>query len=108
MGRMQREKGAKFERLVVNKAKEKGLVAQRMAPMQTGFGQAGYSDVMVESWSIECKHHDRVSVVAYDSWTDKPLHALVYQHNRSRPKVVLDLEEFLEMVKMRRDYGKAP
>lgn len=54
MGRMQRQKGATFERLVANAIKARGLEARR------GIGQARsaseVADVQVSGWWVECKH----------------------------------------------------
>ena len=103
MGKMQREKGARFERLVVNLAKGKTLDAERTAPMQAGSGETRHGDVRIEGWSVECKHHQRVSVVSYDDWTNKPRRVLVYQHNNGRPKAVLDLDDFLELASLEKE-----
>ena len=52
MTKMQRDKGAAYERNVVNICKAAGLHAERTAPMQAG--NDGHGDVYIEGWLI---HH---------------------------------------------------
>jgi hypothetical protein len=102
VSKMQRTKGAGFERKVASMARAHGIPAQRMAPMQTQKFLPGFkrhADVEVGPWKVECKHHQKVSVVSYDDWTDSPGRVLVYQHNGRRPKVVMDYEEWLDLVR---------
>ena len=110
---MQRTKGAAFERLIAKLAREQGVPAQRLAPMQTQRFLPGFkrhADVEVGAWKVECKHHDKVSVVSYDTCTDSPGHLLVYRHNGRRPKVVMDYDDFLQLVKrdMEAQLGTTP
>jgi hypothetical protein len=57
MGKMQRTKGAEWERTVVNTAKAFGLEARRTAPNQTQDGSDSFGDVTINGLKCECKHH---------------------------------------------------
>lgn len=60
MGKMQRTKGATWERDVVNAARAMGLDARRTAPNQTQDGSTEYGDVTIEGKKCECKHHANI------------------------------------------------
>ena len=100
-------KGKAFERKVVRLAKEYGVPAVRLAPLQAG--NPSYCDVMLDSWFTECKHHRRVPVNRLAGFTDREQHVLVWQDNGKRPKVVLDLLNFLELIqRVNRLSGSVP
>lgn len=91
MGKMQRNKGATFERLVANKIKS---MRPDLMPKR-GIGQARSSsevpDVDIPGLWIECKHHIKVDVDAAmrQALEASATHggnrtvAVVYRHNRS-------------------------
>ena len=57
MSKMQRTKGATWERDVVNFAKSFGLDARRTAPNQTQDGSDTFGDVTINGLKCELKHH---------------------------------------------------
>jgi len=57
MSKMQRTKGATWERDVVNLAKSFGLDARRTAPNQTQDGSDTFGDVTINGLKCELKHH---------------------------------------------------
>lgn len=100
MSKMQRTKGAAFERLIAKLAREHDIPATRVAPMQAAtLNGHRFADVEIGNWQVECKHHQKVSVVSHDDWTDSPGKVLIYRHNGRRPKVVMDYDDFLQLVK---------
>ena len=60
MGAMQRNKGGRGERTIVNKLKEHGFDGAKRNLMQTGYG--GYDVTGLEPLAIEVKDHKALSV----------------------------------------------
>lgn len=103
MGRMSRTKGIVAEREVVNLLKDRGLRAQRTAPLQA----AGTDDadvIGVEGFALEVKRCERVEI---DKWcaqaalaarpTDIP--AVVWRRNNQPWRVALSFEDFLDLTR---------
>jgi Holliday junction resolvase len=104
MGAMQRRKGATAEREVVNLLKDRGLQAQRTAPLQAAGGTTDADVIGVEGCSLEVKRCERVEI---DKWcaqaelaskpTDIP--CVVWRRSHQKWRVALPFEDFLDLVK---------
>ena len=98
MGKSQRNKGARFERSIVNTAKEHGLKAVRvpLSGAATGFKD----DVIIyakDEWRLEAKKRANGFKQIYD-WKGEA-DALVIGADRKRPLIVLDMEDFFDLLK---------
>ena len=103
MGAMQRRKGAVAERELAALLRERGLKAQRTAPLQAAGGVNDADVIGVEGFHLECK---RVEVVSIDKWcaqaelaakpTDVP--CVVWRRSRQPWRVALPLQDFLDLV----------
>ena len=99
MGKMQRTKGATYEREIVHTLVERGYIAARNL-MQTRDGGA---DIILQDFIIECKR--RASIAVYD-WLDQATLAakgrkrpvVVARGDRRESVVILRLEDFLDLV----------
>ena len=99
MGKMQRTKGATYEREIVHTLVERGYIAARNL-MQTRDGGA---DIILQDFIIECKR--RASIAIYD-WLDQATLAakgrkrpvVVARGDRRESVVILRLEDFLDLV----------
>lgn len=104
MGAMQRRKGATAEREIVALLKDRGLKAQRTAPLQAA-GDVTDADVIgVEGCHLEIKRQERVQIDAWcaqaelaSSPTDTP--CVVWRRSRQPWRVALPLDDFLDLVK---------
>lgn len=104
MSAMSRRKGKTGELEVVNFLKERGLRAQRTAPLQAA-GGTGDADVLgVEGCHLEVKRCERVEI---DKWcaqvelASKPadIPCVVWRRSHQPWRVALPLEDFLDLVK---------
>lgn len=103
MGAMSRRKGAVGEREVVALLAERGLKAQRTAPLQAAGGTSDADVIGVEGCHLEVKRCERVQI---DSWcaqaelaakpTDVP--CVVWRRSREKWRVALPLQDFLDLV----------
>jgi Holliday junction resolvase len=101
MSAMSRRKGGNHEREVVNLLKEKGFpeVARNLDQTRDGGG-----DIPFGAFLIECKR--RASIAIYEWWTQAVTSAeerertplLVIRADGKRNLVVMDFEDFLEIV----------
>ena len=99
MGKMQRNKGAAYEREIVHVLVERGYMAARNL-MQT---REGGADIILQDFIIECKR--RASIAIYD-WLDQATLAakgrkrplVVARGDRRESVVILRLEDFLDLV----------
>ena len=108
---MSRAKGTRLERDVA-----RGLVAAdgqppHIAAIASSTGRVGHldigADVISTRWSVECKNREDITDRLW-SWLDGirshgTRSALVVKRNRRRPLVVLDLEDFLTLVRLESD-----
>lgn len=104
MGAMQRRKGAVAEREVVNLLKERGLEAQRTAPLQAAGGTTDADVLGVEGCHLEVKRCERVEI---DKWcaqvelaarpTDVP--CVVWRRSNQKWRVAMPFDDFLDLVK---------
>lgn len=104
MGAMERRKGAVAELEIVRLLKERGLKAQRTAPLQAAGGVNDADVLGVEGCHLEIKRQERVSI---DAWcaqaelaanpTDIP--CVVWRRSRQPWRVALPLEDYLDLVK---------
>ena len=100
MGKASRDKGARFERDIVNAARTHHLDARRV-PLSGG--AAGFpDDVLIKdatsaNWRLEAKKRARGFKQIYD-WLSGGSDALVIAADRQRPLVVCDLGDFLELL----------
>jgi hypothetical protein len=100
MGRMQRTKGATFERLIANRLKEFFPSARR------GIGQARSAkevcDVEGTPYWMELKHHVRVNIQA--AWRqaiaqrDDREPVVISKNNNEEPLATISLELFLKLI----------
>lgn len=103
MGAMQRRKGAVAEREVVNLLKERGLKAQRTAPLQAAGGVTDADVLGVEGCHLEIKRQERIEI---DKWcaqvelaskpTDIP--CVLWRRSQQPWRVALPLDDFLDLV----------
>jgi Holliday junction resolvase len=99
MGKMQRNKGATYEREIVHALVERGYLAARNLT-QT---REGGADIILQDFIIECKR--RASIAVYD-WLDQATLAakgrkrplVVARGDRRESVVILRLEDFLDLV----------
>ena len=100
MGKMQRTKGAAFERDIVNLLKSKGYDAARnLEQVRSGGG-----DISLPRWLIECKRYANIGRV-YD-WLDQAVTAasgiqkpiVVAKADRKEEIVIMRLSDFLEVM----------
>ena len=99
MGKMQRNKGATYEREIVHALVERGYLAARNLT-QT---REGGADIILQDFIIECKR--RASIAIYD-WLDQATLAakgrkrplVVARGDRRESVVILRLEDFLDLV----------
>lgn len=99
MGKMQRNKGAAYEREIVHELVERGYLAARNLT-QT---REGGADIILQDFIIECKR--RASIAIYD-WLDQATLAakgrkrpvVVARGDRRESVVILRLEDFLDLV----------
>lgn len=104
MGAMSRRKGKTGELEIVNLLKDRGLNAQRTAPLQAAGGTTDADVLGVEGCHLEVKRCERVEI---DKWcaqvelatrpSDIP--CVVWRRSRQRWRVALPLEDFLDLVK---------
>lgn len=101
MPKMQRDKGAAFERWVVRFFKSLGLDATRMAPMQAGHRR--HADVETErkgvpAYSVECKHQRAVPEYFYNCLAQAEegpgVPVVIAKGHRKRPIVVMYLDDW--------------
>ena len=100
MGKMQRTKGAAFERDIVNLLKSNGYDAARnLEQVRSGGG-----DISLPRWLIECKRYANIGRV-YD-WLDQAVTAasgiqkpiVIAKADRKEEIVIMRLSDFLEVM----------
>jgi Holliday junction resolvase len=103
MGKSQRDKGARFEREIVNTAKEHSLNALRV-PL-SGAAEGFKDDVLIRvndsEWRIEAKKRGGGFKQIYQWKGDADV--LVIGADRKRPLAVLDMEDFFWLLKQQVD-----
>lgn len=103
MGAMQRRKGADAEREIVLLLKEKGIRAQRTAPLQSAKGSNDPDVLGLPGVHLEVKRCERIEI---DRWcaqaelaakpTDIP--AVAWRRTRQDWRVAIPLDDFLDLV----------
>ena len=89
-------KGNKFERDVVNKAKELGLDSKRAyASNGESLGMHAEVDIIIESYKIQAKI--RKSIASY-LLPNENVDAQVIRQDRGEAYIVLRLEDWLEVI----------
>ena len=100
MGKMQRTKGAAFERDIVNLLKSNGYDAARnLEQVRSGGG-----DISLPRWLIECKRYANIGRV-YD-WLDQAVTAasgiqkpiVIAKADRKEEIVIMRLSDFIEVM----------
>lgn len=105
MSAMQRAKGAAAEREIVNILKDKGLKAQRTAPLQAAPGVSEDADVIgVEGCYLEIRRRERVQIDAWCAETELAAPpgqtpCVVWRRSRQPWRVALPLDDFLDLVR---------
>lgn len=104
MGSMQRRKGKTGELEVVNILKDRGLKAQRTAPLQAAGGTLDADVLGVEGFHLEIKRCERIEI---DKWhaqaalasrpTDTP--CVVWRRSRQPWRIAMPFDDFLDLVK---------
>lgn len=94
---MSRDKGARFEREVVNLAIAAGLPARRTAPNQTQDGDTEFADVRIADLRVECKHHESIGDYIW-RWLASN-NALIIRKNRREPLAVIPLSTYLALLR---------
>lgn len=98
MGKAQRDKGARFERELVNTAKAHGLDALRV-PL-SGAAAGFKNDIIIKTtgttWEIEAKKRGGGFKFIYDNKRD--VDVLVIGADREKPLAVLDYEDFCDLL----------
>ena len=89
-------KGNKFERVVVNKAKEYGLESKRAyASNGESLGMHAEVDLIIEDYKIQAKI--RKSIASYFV-PNENVDAQVIREDRGEAYIVLKLEDWLEVI----------
>lgn len=105
MGKMSREKGARFERWIANYLKERGYGnAQRSAQHCGNTGDAPDVRGLTGIW-LEAKHQEKVQIRLWyeqavrDSTASGKgeIPVVVHKINRQEPLVTLSLDDFLKL-----------
>ena len=99
-----RQKGARFEREVLNKLKERTGVRGRRT--SDGYNQADRGDIIhpaLEQYNVECKHREKIALAEWiaQSEQDAANHKepiVVWRTNKIKARVDMTLEHFLELV----------
>jgi Holliday junction resolvase len=104
MGKMQRDKGARFEREIVHKFEFHDIPARRV-PLSGASWLKG--DVIAdlpngESMTFELKKRGDGFKTLYD-WLAKEGEALVICADRKKPMVVIDFDDFCDLLKNRKN-----
>ena len=106
-GRASKQKGNRGERHVVNLLRKAGMVANRLPLSGAMRGAYGGCDVTVTAFDrehrIEVKHHANGFQRLY-SWLankGKPVDLLVVRCDRAEPLVVMTLERFIELSRIK-------
>ena len=102
MGRMQRDKGARYELELVNDCKARGVPARRTAQMQSQQG-AGEADIEAwPGWHIEAKRQERVQMLAWckqaEAAAGGSTPVVVWRTNGEPSRVTLLWTDFLELM----------
>ena len=96
VGKMQRTKGANFEREIVNKHKELGIDAKRV-PL-SGATDFAKHDVMISGISAECKIRANGFKEIYKWLEDNP-DILICRADRKEPFVVVPWTMWIQLLK---------
>lgn len=101
---MSRNKGARFEREICKQIGEALGIKLSRTPRSGAWEHAKGDIYGFPGYGVECKYQERVRI---DEWWeqaerdcpegDVPL--LVYRKNHTKSKVVLDLDDFLDILK---------
>lgn len=95
MGKMQRDKGSRYEREIVNTLKDRSIPAKRV-PL-SGADQNFKGDVLVGDQELkgECKRRKGGFKFIYDNIADNDL--LFIRTDHSESLVVMTLDKFIEL-----------
>ena len=100
-GRRNRQRGAEFEREVVNAARAIGLAAERVQG-RAGAARLGDPDVVIDGdITLECKR--RKSLPGYLTEWCEGVDAAVIREDRGKALVVMSLEKWLKWLKWARE-----
>lgn len=109
MGKSQRDKGARFEREIVNKLKDQLIPAERV-PLSGACGGKFKDDIYAEipslkeeQWSFECKKRGDGFKQIYD-WIDGS-DGLFISADRKETLVVLSFNQFCRLARGRVNAG---
>lgn len=94
MGKKSRDKGATYEREVVNAFKAHGIDAVRLAPLQSDLRRSEYADVDVQGLGrVECKRPANGFKMLYDAI--EHAEAVCLRSDGEKSLIVLRLDHFL-------------
>ncbi len=93
-----KEKGSRFEREIVDKARQRDLEANRvpLSGSATGFKGDVHIKKGRETWVVEAKKRKSGFKFLYENLLGADV--LVVSEDRNRALAVLDLEDFLDML----------
>jgi hypothetical protein len=95
-------KGSRFEREIVNRLRDEGIIAARLPLSGAMRGKYGGCDVTLtmldREHRAELKHHG-IGFQRLYNWLRDGVHLLIVRQDRSEPLVVLPFNLFVELIK---------
>ena len=105
MSKSQRDKGARFEREIVNRLREKGIEAERV-PLSGASGGSYVGDVVIEGEKAELKvRKDGSGFTLLYRWKGDNTY-LIVKTDRKEPLVIMEMSQY-EKIKEKSHYDKA-
>lgn len=104
MSAMSRRKGKTGELEVVNLLKERGLKAQRTAPLQAAGGTTDADVIGVEGMHLEVKRCERVEIDKWCAQVELAAHpsqvpCVVWRRSNQKWRVAMPFDDFLDLVR---------
>lgn len=97
MSSKSKSKGNRFEREIVNEAREKGLKAERAyASNGRALGEHETVDVMIAGWKAQCKIRKRIGQLFKPS---EYVDIQIVREDHGQAYVILPYEKFLNLLK---------
>jgi hypothetical protein len=104
-----RDKGNRLERYAADKLRKADGVDPTWADKETPGGRIGNTytlstDFLTRSYAAECKNRESIGDYIWKwmdglaKWKGKKVPILIIKRNRRRPLVVIDLEDFCDLV----------
>lgn len=93
MGKASRDKGARFERAVVNWHRERSIDAERV-PLSGAAKGSFAGDLIIHGMTAECKCRARGFQLLYDALAQDDAELLFVKQDRAETLVVLPLETY--------------